>query len=153
MECTLQCSTHVHMSNAETLLQNSASWDKRTLPSSVTLLSARQICSQGCRLSCRRVITQNKKFYTRFPQDVAIVQRLVMHLDSLPEGGAPLPRGGTLTPRALQLLGLGGMGSAGGFERLHFFLEGAFDDGELSPVFLLVRPHLKFCCASAWLYV
>jgi hypothetical protein len=32
----------------------------------------------------------------------------------------PLPSGGILTPHGLQLLGLSGLGSAGGFERLHY---------------------------------
>ena len=85
------------------------------------------------------MITQNNKFYSRFPMDVAIMQRLVMHLDSRQEGGAPLPSGGLLTPRALQLLGLSGLGSVGGFERLHFLLERAFDGDDISSVFLSVR--------------
>ena len=84
------------------------------------------------------MITQNNKFYSRFPLDVAIMQRLVMHLDSRQEGGAPLPSGGLLTPRALQLLGLSGLGSVGGFERLHFLLERAFDGDDISSVFLNV---------------
>ena len=84
------------------------------------------------------MLAQNNKFYSRFPLDVAIMQRLVMHLDSRQEGGAPLPSGGLLTPRALQLLGLSGLGSVGGFERLHFLLERAFDGDEISSVFLNV---------------
>ena len=92
---------------------------------------------------CRRVITQNKKYYSRFPQDVAKVQRLVLYLNSQPGGGVRLPRGGVLTPRGVQLLGMTGLGSAGGFERLHFLLERIFDGPSLSLNFLIVRPH--FC--------
>lgn len=33
---------------------------------------------------------------------------------------ASLPSGGLLTPRGLQLLGLSGLGSSGGLERLHY---------------------------------
>lgn len=32
----------------------------------------------------------------------------------------PLPSGGILTPKGLQILGLAGLGSGGGFERLHY---------------------------------
>lgn len=42
--------------------------------------------------------------------------------------------------RGLQLLGLSGLGMGGGFERLHYLLETAFDtNGELSIGFLRVR--------------
>ncbi len=90
---------------------------------------------------CRRVITQNKKYYSRFPQDVAKVQRLVLYLNSQPGGGVRLPRGGVLTPRGVQLLGMTGLGSAGGFERMHFLLERIFDGESLSLNFLIVRAH------------
>ncbi|KAL9269146.1 Proline iminopeptidase-like protein [Drosera capensis] len=38
-----------------------------------------------------------------------------------------LPSGGILTPRGLQTIGLSGLGSSTGFERLHYMLEGAWD--------------------------
>ena len=42
--------------------------------------------------------------------------------------------------RGLQLLGMSGLGMGGGFERLHYLLESAFDpDGQLSITFLRVR--------------
>jgi hypothetical protein len=44
---------------------------------------------------------------------VALVQRIVRYLAAQPGGYAPLPGGGRLTPRALQLLGLSGLGSSG----------------------------------------
>lgn len=94
---------------------------------------------------CRRVITQNKKYYSRFPQDVAKVQRLVLYLNSQPGGGVRLPRGGALTPRGVQLLGMTGLGSAGGFERMHFLLERIFDGPSLSLNFLIVRPIPPLC--------
>ena len=61
----------------------------------------------------RRVLTQNAKYYARYPDDVAHVGRLVRHLAALSGGGAALPSGSTLTPRALQSLGLSGLGSGG----------------------------------------
>lgn len=45
--------------------------------------------------------------------------------------------------RGLQLLGMSGLGMGGGFERLHYLLESAFDaDGHLSITFLRVRRAL-----------
>jgi hypothetical protein len=46
--------------------------------------------------------------------------------------------------RGLQLLGMSGLGMGGGFERLHYLLESAFDpDGQLSITFLRVS-----CCSA-----
>jgi pimeloyl-ACP methyl ester carboxylesterase len=73
-----------------------------------------------------RVATQTHKYYSRFPEDVAAVQRIVLHLADAPGGGVDLPSGGRLTPRGLQLLGWG-LGSSGGFEALHYLLERAWD--------------------------
>ena len=53
----------------------------------------------------RRVLLQNRKYYQRFPGDIKQVQRIVMRLLEYPGGGAPLPDGGILRPRGLQLLG------------------------------------------------
>ena len=72
------------------------------------------------------VATQTAKYYKRFPADVALVQRIVLHLADAPGGGVDLPSGGRLTPRGLQLLGWG-LGSSGGFEALHYLLERAWD--------------------------
>ncbi|XP_011023272.1 PREDICTED: uncharacterized protein LOC105124825 [Populus euphratica] len=74
-----------------------------------------------------QVIHQNEKYYKRFPQDVEIVREVVKHLAESEGGGVPLPSGGFLTPRGLQLLGLSGLGSSSGFERLHYMFERAWD--------------------------
>lgn len=74
-----------------------------------------------------QVKMQNVKYYQRFPQDIEIVQELVKYLSESEGGGVLLPSGGTLTPRGLQLLGLSGLGSSTGFERLHYMFERAFD--------------------------
>lgn len=61
-------------------------------------------------------------------------------LGNQPEGGVRLPSGSFLSPRGLQLLG-SGLGFAGGFDRLHFVLEMAWDsqdEDELSYRFLKV---------------
>ncbi len=84
----------------------------------------------------RRLMLQNKRYYERFPADVELVQRIVRYLGGQTGGGAELSSGSVLTPRALQLLGLSGLGMGGSFERLHFLLEGFFDeDGEMNPAF------------------
>ncbi|KAJ0962925.1 hypothetical protein J5N97_028047 [Dioscorea zingiberensis] len=74
-----------------------------------------------------QVVSQNEKYYKRFPQDIAVVGEVVNHLAELEGGGAPLPSGGILTPKGLQTLGLVGLGSGGGFERLHFMFERVWD--------------------------
>mmetsp|Transcript_14470 Transcript_14470/g.31400 ORF Transcript_14470/g.31400 Transcript_14470/m.31400 type:complete len:517 (+) Transcript_14470:56-1606(+) len=85
----------------------------------------------------RRVLLQNQKYYERFPQDIAVVQRIVSFLAAQPGGGVRLPSGTLLTPRAFQLLGLSGLGSGGGFERLHYLLETFFDvDDQVNPTFI-----------------
>ena len=73
-----------------------------------------------------RVATQTQKYYSRFPDDVAAVQRIVLFLANSPGGGVDLPSGGRLTPRGLQLLGWG-LGGSGGFEALHYLIERAWD--------------------------
>lgn len=56
----------------------------------------------------RRVMVQNEKFYTRFPQDIQVVKDVVNFLVSQPSGGVQTPSGNMLRPRTLQLLGLSG---------------------------------------------
>ncbi|XP_034708449.1 proline iminopeptidase [Vitis riparia] len=74
-----------------------------------------------------QIFRQNEKYYKRFPQDIEIVREVVTHLAEHEGGGVPLPSGGILTPRGLQLLGLSCLGSSTGFERLHYMLERVWD--------------------------
>ncbi|KAL0805917.1 hypothetical protein Bca101_098408 [Brassica carinata] len=74
-----------------------------------------------------QVVRQNEKYYKRFPEDVEIVRELVNYLAESEGGGVPLPSGGILTPHGLQTLGLSGLGSSTGFERLHYMLERVWD--------------------------
>ncbi|XP_038681737.1 proline iminopeptidase-like [Tripterygium wilfordii] len=74
-----------------------------------------------------QVSCQNEKYYKRFPQDIEVVREIVQYLAGSEGGGVPLPSGGILTPRGLQLLGLSGLGSSAGFERLHYMFERAWD--------------------------
>lgn len=73
-----------------------------------------------------QVVKQNEKYYQRFPQDIDIVQEVVNYLAESEGGGVPLPSGGILTPRGLQLLGFS-LGSSTGFERLHYMFERVWD--------------------------
>ncbi|GJV01045.1 RNA-directed DNA polymerase [Tanacetum coccineum] len=73
------------------------------------------------------IVTQNEKYYKRYPQDIQIIRDVVNHLAESEGGGVPLPSGGILTPRGLQLLGLTGLGSSSGFERLHYLFERVWD--------------------------
>lgn len=75
----------------------------------------------------KNVLLQNQKYYERFPQDKEIICEVVLHLAESDGMGVPLPSGGLLTPWGLQLLGLSGLGSSGGFERLHYMFERAWD--------------------------
>ncbi|KAL8172510.1 hypothetical protein V2J09_024314 [Rumex salicifolius] len=74
-----------------------------------------------------QVVRQNEKYYERFPQDVKVVHDIVNYLANRKEGGVRLPSGGILTPKGLQTLGLSGLGASGGFERLHYMFERAWD--------------------------
>ncbi|XP_075519138.1 uncharacterized protein LOC142553041 isoform X3 [Primulina tabacum] len=75
----------------------------------------------------QQVMTQNEKYYQRFPRDIEIIREVVDHLSESDGGGVPLPSGGILTPRGLQLLGLSGLGTNNGFERLHYMFERVWD--------------------------
>lgn len=106
----------------------------------VTLGCTAELVYRAC---FKRVLHQNKKFYSRFPETVNKVQEVVLHLNQAEGGRVSLPSGGTLSPRSLQLLGLSGLGSSGGFERLHYLFERAWDpvlvhgcEKRLSNVFL-----------------
>ncbi|KAG9445498.1 hypothetical protein H6P81_011626 [Aristolochia fimbriata] len=74
-----------------------------------------------------QVLHQNEKYYKRFPRDIEAVHELVNHLAGMEGGGVPLPSGGILTPRGLQTLGLSGLGSSAGFERMHYLFERIWD--------------------------
>ncbi|KAL5727237.1 hypothetical protein ACHQM5_000456 [Ranunculus cassubicifolius] len=74
-----------------------------------------------------QVLLQNEKYYKRYPQDIEVVREVVEYLESSEGGGVPLPSGGILTPRGLQIIGLSGLGSSTGFERLHYMFERVWD--------------------------
>ncbi|MAA79204.1 MAG: alpha/beta hydrolase [Deltaproteobacteria bacterium] len=100
---------------------------------------------QVYKATSKRVLSRNKRFYARYPQDINVVRKIVDYLKS---HQVVLPGGTHLTPRVFQQLGMG-FGRSTGFESLHYLLEYAFVDGlsgsELSYRFLRgVQNQLPF---------
>ena len=73
----------------------------------------------------RRLLTRNKRFYTRYPGDVQRVREIVSYLHEHSASPILLPGGGHLTVRRFLQLGIA-LGSASGMDSLHHLLEGAF---------------------------
>lgn len=71
-----------------------------------------------------RMAERNRRFYQRYPEDVARVREIVRLLRTSP---AKLPGGGVLTARRFLQLGLL-LGSSTGFDALHYLLEYPFVD-------------------------
>ena len=85
----------------------------------------------------KRVITQNAKFYTRYPEAKEKAIAIVNYLAATEDGHVVTPNGNHLTPSSFQLLGLGCLGFSGGFEKLYGMIESAFEqDGALAFSFL-----------------
>jgi pimeloyl-ACP methyl ester carboxylesterase len=77
------------------------------------------------RATYRRVADKNRRYYQRYPDDVAVVRKIVDHLQL---HAVRLPGGGDLTAQRFLQLGLH-LGMSGGFEALHYLLEEAFVTG------------------------
>jgi pimeloyl-ACP methyl ester carboxylesterase len=92
----------------------------------------------------KRMATRNRRFYERYPGDVRRVREIARHLrdqerkgggaaekekdkDGKGGGAVRLPSGGRLTLRRFLTSGLA-LGSADGYERLHFILEDAWSE-------------------------
>jgi pimeloyl-ACP methyl ester carboxylesterase len=76
----------------------------------------------------RRLIERNRRYFERYPGDVARVREIVRRLD---DEDVRLPSGDRLTPRRFRQLGLW-LGDSAGFEYLHHVIELPFG----SPAFL-----------------
>jgi pimeloyl-ACP methyl ester carboxylesterase len=74
------------------------------------------------RATYRRVVDKNRLYYQRYPDDAALVRKIVDHLR---EHSVRLPGGGDLTAQRFLQLGLQ-FGMSGGFEAVHYLLEEAF---------------------------
>jgi pimeloyl-ACP methyl ester carboxylesterase len=88
------------------------------------------------RATYQHVGEQNRRYYERYPGDVAQVQAIADYLGS---HDVTLPTGDRLTPHRFQQLGLE-FGANDGFERIHYLVEEAFAPGvhgiEISHTFL-----------------
>ncbi|MCA5895104.1 alpha/beta hydrolase [Isoptericola sp. NEAU-Y5] len=82
-----------------------------------------------------RVVAKNARYHERYPDDAARIARVA---DRLAVGDVRLPAGDVLTVERFATLGMAfGMGP--GYERVHWILDEAFDDGapdELTDTFL-----------------
>lgn len=79
-----------------------------------------------------RAAERSGQYYARYPQDEALIARLV---DYLGERQVLLPDGDVLTPHRLRTLG-SVFGMSYGFETVHWLLEEAWAGAELHPAFL-----------------
>ena len=75
---------------------------------------------------------KNGLYYDRYPDDVKRVRKIVDHLGA---HDVRLPAGERLSPRRFQQLGLA-LGMSDGFEAIHYVLETAWVENELSYPFL-----------------
>ncbi len=81
------------------------------------------------RATYQRVLAKNRLYYQRYPDDVALVRKIV---DRLLQHDVRLPGGGQLTAQRFLQLGLQ-FGMSGGFEAVHYLLEEAFVSGPDGP--------------------
>jgi proline iminopeptidase len=82
-----------------------------------------------------RVVAKNSRYHERYPQDAERIERIA---DLLTADDVRLPGGDVLTVERFQSLGMD-LGMGPGFERIHWILDEAFDDGapdELTDTFL-----------------
>ncbi|TVY45284.1 Proline iminopeptidase [Lachnellula subtilissima] len=86
----------------------------------------------------QKVIERNKAYYTKYPEDVEIVQSLCFHIKS--KGGLALPSGGILTVRGLLTLGRA-FGAHGGLDVVHDLILRCNTD--LSQFQFITRPTLS----------
>eukprot|EP00667_Euglena_gracilis_P006107 EG_transcript_6156 len=93
------------------------------------------------RSTCRVTIAKNRQFFYRYPPAAALTNAILRILRKSPP---TLPRGGRLTCRRYQMLGLL-LGAKTGFETLYYLLESAFTEGtdHLSFEFLVGLENLQ----------
>jgi pimeloyl-ACP methyl ester carboxylesterase len=91
-----------------------------------------------------RVQAKNKRYYARYPDDIAKVKAIVQHLH---DHDVRLPGGAQLTARRFMQLGMP-FGMSDGYEPLHYLIEEAFVEGasgrELNWNFLKTIEHEQF---------
>ncbi|XP_021613579.1 proline iminopeptidase isoform X2 [Manihot esculenta] len=123
----LTSSSMLQLDSAEKLVDYLKHFRADNIVNDAEFIRVRLVPDSGPWTILGQVIRQNEKYYERFPQDAEIVREVVIHLAESEGGGVLLPSGGILTPRGLQTLGLSGLGSSAGFERLHYMFERVWD--------------------------
>lgn len=83
-------------------------------------------CDEIYRRTYRLVGERNRRYYERYPEDVARVQEIAAYLE---KHDVELPTGGPLSVRRFQQLGLH-FGFSDGAEVVHYLVEDAFTKGE-----------------------
>lgn len=86
----------------------------------------------------QKVIERNKKYYSKYPEDIDVVHGLAFHIKS--KGGLSLPSGGVLTVRGLLTLGRN-FGMHGGLDVVHDLILRASTD--LKQFQFITRPTLS----------
>ncbi len=83
-----------------------------------------------------RVIAKNAEYHRRFPEDVAVLNRLRDLIRARPaDDPVRLPGGDALSVERLQAVGIV-FGMSYGFAAIHYLLETAFDGDEIATAFL-----------------
>lgn len=90
-----------------------------------------------------RVAAKNRRYYERYPDDVARVHEIVRYLN---RHEVTMPSGGRLTPERFLQLGIA-FGASDGFEAVHYLVEDAFvnvgDQREINHNFLVGIEHAQ----------
>lgn len=79
-----------------------------------------------------RVLRQMDMYYEQFPQDVQVLQDIVLYIARQKDSVVPMPSGGVLSVRGLQAIGFSCLGFSGSFARLHYLLERAWITNRVS---------------------
>ncbi|TGO52277.1 hypothetical protein BCON_0144g00140 [Botryotinia convoluta] len=90
------------------------------------------------RATFQKVIERNRAYYQKFPEDVAVVQGLAIHISA--KNGLQMPSGGTLTVRMFLTLGIQ-FGFHGGLDIVHDIVLRMSSD--LDQYSFITKPTLK----------
>ncbi|CCD56978.1 similar to prolyl oligopeptidase [Botrytis cinerea T4] len=90
------------------------------------------------RATFQKVIERNRAYYQKFPEDVAVVQGLAIHISA--KNGLQMPSGGTLTVRMFLTMGIQ-FGFHGGLDLVHDIVLRMSSD--LDQYSFITKPTLK----------
>ncbi|EDO00106.1 hypothetical protein SS1G_02966 [Sclerotinia sclerotiorum 1980 UF-70] len=90
------------------------------------------------RATFQKVIERNRAYYQKFPEDVAVIQGLAIHISA--KNGLQMPSGGTLTVRMFLTMGIN-FGFHGGLDMVHDIVLRMSSD--LDQFSFVTKPTLK----------